>query len=201
MKHSRFDTAIKAVWESARGVAAVGVLVLGCSSNALAAGAHRPVRHVRPGSPNANARGYRLDKELTLRAARLTAAQQKTRVIVELQPGATLPAPFARYANAHGRLAILNGQVVNLPNGLLLQLAAQPSVFRIHYDRPTATFNYRTALTTGTRAVQQTLGLTGAGVGVAVIDSGITSWHDDLTNTTSATYPFGNQRVSAFVDR
>ncbi len=200
MKHSRFDKALEAIWESARGVAAVGILVFGCSSSALAAGAHRPTRHVRPGSPNANAHGYRLDKELTARAARLAAGQQKTQVIVELQPGATLPVQFARYAKAHGRLNILNGQVVNLPNGLLLHLAAQPSVFRIHYDRPTASFNYRTALTTGTRAVQQTLGLTGAGVGVAVIDSGITSWHDDLTNTTSATYPFGNQRVSAFVD-
>ena len=48
--------------------------------------------------------------------------------------------------------------------------------------------------------MQQTLGLTGAGVGVAVIDSGITSWHDDLTNNSSTLYPFGNQRVSAFVD-
>ena len=29
--------------------------------------------------------------------------------------------------------------------------------------------------------MQQLLGYDGAGVGVAVIDSGITSWHDDLT--------------------
>ena len=40
----------------------------------------------------------------------------------------------------------------------------------------------------------------GAGVGVAVIDSGIASWHDDLTNRTSTYYPYGNQRVAAFVD-
>ncbi|HYM26410.1 MAG TPA: S8 family peptidase, partial [Vicinamibacterales bacterium] len=39
-----------------------------------------------------------------------------------------------------------------------------------------------------------------AGVTVAVIDSGITSWHDDLTNNSSTQYPYGNQRVAAFVD-
>src|SRR5262249_39669778 len=50
------------------------------------------------------------------------------------------------------------------------------------------------------RAVQQALGYTGSGVGVAVIDSGVASWHDDLTNRSSAQYPYGNQRVSAFVD-
>ena len=62
------------------------------------------------------------------------------------------------------------------------------------------------SLTTGTRYVQKTLGFTGAGVGVAVIDSGITGWHDDLTDgsTTFTPYsklrPYGNQRLAAFVD-
>ncbi len=39
----------------------------------------------------------------------------------------------------------------------------------------------RTAVSVGARAVQQQWGYDGAGVGVAVIDSGITAWHDDLT--------------------
>jgi len=56
------------------------------------------------------------------------------------------------------------------------------------------------SLTVGTKVVRDTLGLTGAGVGVAVIDSGITSFHDDLTSTSSTLYPYGNQRVSMFVD-
>src|SRR5262249_23968262 len=36
-------------------------------------------------------------------------------------------------------------------------------------------------------------------VGVAVIDSGIASWHDDLTGG-RRNYPYGDQRVTAFVD-
>ena len=51
------------------------------------------------------------------------------------------------------------------------------------------------------RAVHELLGYTGAGIGVAVIDSGITTWHDDLTNGASRRiYPYGNQRVTKFVD-
>src|SRR5262249_29413691 len=76
----------------------------------------------------------------------------------------------------------------------------QPGSLRVHFDRPAKKENYRTAMTIGSRAVSRSLGFTGAGVGVAVIDSGVVSWHDDLTNRTNQTYPFGNQRVSAFVD-
>jgi serine protease AprX len=82
----------------------------------------------------------------------------------------------------------------------LNQLADNPGVFRVHYDRPISKFNARTSLTVGTRAVQDTLGLTGAGIGIAVVDSGITAWHDDLTNRSSTLYPYGDQRVAAFVD-
>ena len=79
-------------------------------------------------------------------------------------------------------------------------MAAHPSVFRVHYDRPISSHNYRTSVTVGARTVQESLGYTGAGIGVAVIDSGITTWHDDLTNNTSKLYPYGNQRVAKFVD-
>ena len=52
----------------------------------------------------------------------------------------------------------------------------------------------RTGPTVGATAVRSELGLDGSGVGVAVIDSGITPWHDDLTGITGA------QRVDQFVD-
>src|SRR5262249_50729527 len=91
-------------------------------------------------------------------------------------------------------------EVLDLPNGVLKQLAAHPSVFQLHYDRPIAAHNYRTSITVGARTVQDFMGLTGNGVGIAIIDSGITSWHDDLTNKTSRLFPYGNQRVAKFVD-
>ena len=43
------------------------------------------------------------------------------------------------------------------------------------------------AVTVGAREVQHDLGFTGAGIGVAVIDSGVTAWHDDLTYQGSST--------------
>ena len=40
----------------------------------------------------------------------------------------------------------------------------------------------RTAATIGATAVRESLGYDGSGVGVAIIDSGVTSWHDDLAS-------------------
>src|SRR5262249_32514650 len=71
---------------------------------------------------------------------------------------------------------------------------------RLPSDRPIHAHNYRTSVTVGARTVQDYFGYTGAGIGVAVIDTGIASWHDDLTNKTAKNFPYGNQRVSKFVD-
>src|ERR1700722_1827133 len=118
----------KAGWKSALTFGAVALMFLAGAAPAMAAGRHENARRTRPGGPNANAKGYRLDEEPMLRASHLSATL-KTRVIVELKPGATLPPQFAKYAKRNGLLKILNGQVVDLPNGLLTQLAAHPSVF------------------------------------------------------------------------
>src|SRR6185295_17250949 len=165
----------------------------------MAEGNHSHAAHrAAPGRPNSIVKPYKLDRELEHRAAK-NAPNHKTRVIVELVPGAKLPGSFEGFKHG-GKLGIINGQVIDVPDRLLRQLAQHPSVFRIHYDRPAARFNYRTSLTVGTRAIRQTLGLTGAGVSVAVIDSGIAAWHDDLTNTSATLFPYGNQRVGGFVD-
>ncbi len=47
----------------------------------------------------------------------------------------------------------------------------------------------------GATGVRETYGYDGSGVGVAVIDSGVTGWHDDLAQGAA-----GPQRVDQFVD-
>jgi serine protease AprX len=100
------------------------------------------------------------------------------------------------------RLGLINGMVVELPNKVLRNLAHHPAVERIIWDRPLDGAMNRVAVTVGARAVQASYGYTGAGIGVAVIDSGVTSWHDDLTyqGASSLVQRKNGQRVAAFVD-
>jgi serine protease AprX len=154
------------------------------------------------GAPSSRVKNYKVDAELTRRSDDRD-KNTTTRVIATLAPGAKLPAEFKRYTRSNGnteKLDLINGQVLEVPNGLLKAMAANPSFSKLQYDRPIKTHNYRTAVTVGARSVQDYLGLTGAGIGIAVIDSGISSWHDDLTNHTSKLFPYGNQRVNKFVD-
>ena len=126
-----------------------------------------------------------------------------SRAIVTLKPGSDLSADVRRLGGRLGRkLGLINGQVVELPNAVIRKLAELSFVESIHYDRPTGGEMNRVAVLTGARAAQTAYGYNGAGVGVAVIDSGVTNWHDDLgqsPNTPGVRLKNG-QRVSAFVD-
>jgi serine protease AprX len=93
-------------------------------------------------------------------------------------------------------LPILTAQVAEVPDLSLPALARSPAVQRIALNRLTLGAMERTGPTVGATAVQQQLGYDGSGIDVAVIDSGVTSWHDDLTQ---AGVP-GSQRVDQFVD-
>src|SRR3984957_6065117 len=154
--------------------------------------------HLRPGHAGSFVKAYKLDDEMSRRA--ISHPLQTSSVIVTLVPGAVVPARFKKFV--HGDpLDIINGQVLELPNNVLAALAADPAVFQVHQNRPSFLHNYRTGVTVGATTVIQGMGLTGRGVGVAVIDSGITSYHDDLTPGADRTvYPYGNQRVAKFVD-
>jgi serine protease AprX len=90
-------------------------------------------------------------------------------------------------------LPIINGHAALVPNAALAGLARSPFVAAVAFDRRVSATLERTAATVGAVSVRQEFGYDGAGIGVAVIDSGVTSWHDDLTG------PAG-QRVSEFVD-
>src|SRR3954463_15785686 len=189
----------KAVWGPRRTISALLLAFTCMAPNFAAAKTHsHEAPHKTPGAPGAAAKDYKLDGELTRRSKDKNGSNV-VRVIVTLVPGAQLPTEFKKYARST-KLDLINGQVLDLPHGVLKAMASHPSVFRIHYDRPIKSHNYRTGVTVGSRTVQDTLGYNGAGIGVAIIDSGITAWHDDLTNTTSKLFPYGNQRVSKFVD-
>ena len=133
----------------------------------------------------------KLDKTLNSRASR----QGKSRVIVTLKPGWDASSEVKKLGGKLGRrLTMISGQVAELSNGQLRRLADHPGVASIYHDRPTSGAMSRAATTVGARAVRQEYGYTGAGIGVAVIDSGITNYHYDLTG------PYGVQRVARFVD-
>ena len=85
------STRRKTVWGFKWSIVVGALLIFGLPSNAIASGRHsRPAPTTRPAGPNSNARPYRLDKELTFRAAHHNALN-KTHAIVTLKPGAQLP--------------------------------------------------------------------------------------------------------------
>ena len=208
MNMSTYHVRPKAVWGARREFVAALLCILAFTPDSMAAAPNgrnarntrSVVRKAEAGRPNSKAVHRKMDQTLTKRAnGRLTQAAT-SKVIVTFKRGYRIPSEFRKYAKKRGELRIINGYAMTVPNRLLTKLANHPAVAGFHVDRPLATENYRTVLTTGAKAVQTALGFTGAGVGVAVIDSGIVNWHDDLTNRNSRQYPYGDQRVSAFVD-
>ena len=93
------------------------------------------------------------------------------------------------------QLPLIEGVVADVPNIALPLLANSPLVKRVALDRLILSANERTGATVGATAVRQATGYDGSGIGVAVIDSGITPWHDDLSQN-----GLGSQRVDRFVD-
>ena len=141
----------------------------------------------------------KLDKYLNGRADK----GGTTRVIITFKPGWRESDEIHKHGSKVGRkLRLINGRVVEVQNSVLKRLADDPAVQSIHHDRPTSGKMNRAAVAVGSRAVQWEMGYTGAGVGVAIIDSGITSWHDDLGHYgySSLVRTKLGQRVVGFVD-
>lgn len=93
-------------------------------------------------------------------------------------------------------LPIISARVAIVPDTSLGMLAATPAIAHAALDRLTEGATERTGATVGATAARQQLGYDGQGVGIALIDSGITPFHDDLA---APNLP-GSQRVSQFVD-
>jgi subtilisin family serine protease len=124
------------------------------------------------------------------------------RVLIEARPGADLGPLLARAgARVARRLRTLDVWVADLPDGSLAAIEASPAVRRVRPDRPVTATMARTTATIGAAWVRDALGYDGTGVAVAIVDSGVTSWHDDLTGTPRAgAAAGGGQRISRFVD-
>ena len=92
------------------------------------------------------------------------------------------------------QLDLIDSLVAQVPASALDGLRHNPHVQQLDIDRPVFGAMERTGATVGADIVRQQMGLDGRGIGVAVIDSGVTTWHDDLSDNGSG------QRVDAFVD-
>jgi serine protease AprX len=149
-----------------------------------------PVR-AEKASAGLDAPASRLDRELVDRT-RDTAGS--SRVIVRVDPGVSTDAASAAIRTVHGtsgrRLASVGGQVAYVPNASLAELAALPGVQRVSLDRRVYGTLERTGATVGSTWVREHLGFDGTGIGVAIVDSGVANWHDDL----------GSRRVVRFAD-
>ena len=159
----------------ARSVFVVGALLSLMAPAWVAAGP-------RPGAVD------KLDAALRQRTA---GPRQLARVIVRTSDFTSVEALIAAVGGRIGRrLAGISALVAEVPDTALGELAEAPAVKSISTDRQLHGTLERTALTIGARWVADNLGVDGTGVGVAIIDSGVTAAHDDLA---------GN-RVAQFVD-
>jgi serine protease AprX len=142
----------------------------------------------------------KLDQELTRRSS-LAASWRHSKVVVQLVEGQTLPAALKQYQKGD-HLGLINGYVLDLPDTALAQLDSVSELKSAHLDRPVWAADFYSTRATYADVAQQTFGYSGVGVGVAVIDSGVTTWHDDLQPNPLRLKSFlaGNQRVTKFVD-
>jgi subtilisin family serine protease len=140
-------------------------------------------------APRARAESVaKLDRELQQRAV---APRGHSRVIVRLNPGTSAELALRGLHGTIGRrLYSVGGQVADVPDTSLDALARVPGVSGVSLDRRVQGTLERTGATIGATWVHDTLGFDGTGVGVAIVDSGVANWHDDL----------GSDRVARFVD-
>jgi len=138
----------------------------------------------------------KLDPTLSGRVGSLSG---HSNVIVTARDAASLSAATQAIQFAGGvlgrALPIINARAAVVPNASLAAIAGSAAVLHLAEDRLVVGANERTGFTIGSRPARTDFGLDGSGITIAVIDSGIAAWHDDLADSAG-----GLQRVDRFVD-
>jgi serine protease AprX len=130
----------------------------------------------------------KLDPSLRVRAH---VGRGTSRVIIRTADGLPADALIAALKGKPGRrLPLLRSQVAEVPDRTLDALAENPRIAAVSLDRAVTGTIEPTADATGATWARANLGVDGSGVGVAIVDSGVTAWHDDL----------GSDRVVHFAD-
>ncbi len=140
----------------------------------------------------------RLDRALTARAGQAGTSRVIVRAAAGQDAGTRVRA--LRGTTSH-RLALINAYVAEVPNEALTALAADAAVESLHLDRAVAPLltNGQGGSPSAASRLAGTPGFDGTGVGVAVIDSGITGWHDDLARVDNG-HALAGQRIVGFAD-
>jgi serine protease AprX len=140
----------------------------------------------------AHAAGHDGDRKLdpALRA-RAHAGRGTSRIILQTVDGSPADSLIRAVSGTPGRrLPWAASQVAEIPDRALDTLADNPRISALALDRPVQGTIEQAPDTTGATWARANLGVDGSGVGVAIVDSGVTSWHDDL----------GSDRVVHFAD-
>jgi serine protease AprX len=111
-----------------------------------------------------------LDAELNQRAV-AGPSTQITSIILRVT-SSQLPTEFRKYARP-STLDLVNGYVLDVPNSLLKTIASNRSTLYASFNGTVRASNFRTGVQSGAFFARRMMGINGAGVGVAILDSGV----------------------------